>query len=120
MSLDWVREALTKSLGFAPFPATLNVRPRGEEDARVWEAIQTGWPGILLPPADGEFCSAQLYRVKVEGSSNLGSRTLRGAVLLPNVSGYPKDKIEIVAPVRIKSMLGVEDGDQLTLEFSIE
>jgi CTP-dependent riboflavin kinase len=37
--------------------------------------------------------------------------------LLPNVAGYPKDKIEIVAPVRLKSALGVKDGDQLTLEF---
>jgi CTP-dependent riboflavin kinase len=120
MSLDWVREALKKSLGFTPFPATLNVRPTGEQDAWVWAAIQSSWPGIPLPPADGGFCSARLYRVKVEGSSNLGYRELRGAVLLPNVSGYPKDKIEIVAPVQLKSVLGVEDGDQLTLEFSIE
>lgn len=120
MSLDWVREALKKSLGFTPFPATLNVRPTGEQDARVWAAIQTDWAGIPLPPADGGFCSARLYRVEVEGSSNLRKQKSVGAVLLPNVSGYPKDKIEIVAPVRLKSVLGVEDGDQLTLEFSIE
>jgi CTP-dependent riboflavin kinase len=33
------------------------------------------------------------------------------------VTGYPKDKIEIVAAVRLKDELGVEDGDQLILEF---
>jgi CTP-dependent riboflavin kinase len=33
------------------------------------------------------------------------------------VSGYPNDKIEIVAPVRLKDAFGVKDGDSLTLEF---
>jgi riboflavin kinase len=117
MALDWVQAALTKSLNFTPFPATLNVRPKGEDDARVWAAIQSDWPGIPLPPADGGFCSARLYRVEVEGTSNSGNSRASGAVLLPNVTGYPKDKIEIVAPVRLKSALGVKDGDQLTLEF---
>jgi CTP-dependent riboflavin kinase len=38
--------------------------------------------------------------------------------LLPDVNGYPKDKIEIIAPFLLKSALGVTDGDQLTLEFA--
>lgn len=37
--------------------------------------------------------------------------------MLPEVAGYPKDKIEIVAPVRLKSALTVSDGDPLILEF---
>ena len=40
-----------------------------------------------------------------------------GAVLFPEVKDYPKDKIEIVAPMRLKDHLGVRDGDALTLEF---
>jgi riboflavin kinase len=42
---------------------------------------------------------------------------IRGAVLLPEVANYPKDKIEIVAPVRLKEALNVGDGDPLVLEF---
>jgi CTP-dependent riboflavin kinase len=38
-------------------------------------------------------------------------------VLLPEVPNYPKDKIEVVAPMRLKDQWGVRDGDQLTLEF---
>ena len=30
---------------------------------------------------------------------------------------YPQDKIEIVAPMRLKDHFRVQDGDQLTLEF---
>ena len=119
MALDWVQEMLEKNIGFRPFPATLNVRPKGEEDMRVWATIQTEWEGIALAPVDESFCSARLYRVDVEGSK-LKDRRFRGAALLPEVEGYPKDKIEIVAPVRLKSVLGVEDGDELTLEFPIE
>ena len=117
MALDWVQEALAKSLDFRPFPATLNLRPEAEDDARLWAVIQSDWPGIRLAPVDGGFCSARLYRVEIAGPSNPEKGKARGAVLLPNVTGYPKDKIEIVAPVRLKSALGVKDGDQLTLEF---
>ena len=117
MALDWVQEALSKSLNFTPFPATLNVRPKSKDDARIWEAIQSEWPGIPLTPANGGFCSARLYPVEIEEPSNPEKSKARGAVLLPNVSGYPKDKIEIIAPVRLKSALGIRDGDQLTLEF---
>lgn len=116
MALDWVQEALKKSLGFTPFPATLNLRPEREQDEQAWAAIQIEWPGIALLPADGQYCSARLYRVEVKGP-NFGTPKSSGAVLLPNVAGYPKDKIEIIAPVRLKSALGVSDGDQLTLEF---
>jgi CTP-dependent riboflavin kinase len=120
MAMDWVQEMLKKNMGFRPFPATLNVRPKGEGDMRVWATIQTEWPGISLAPVDESFCSARLFRVDIEGPSKLNDRRFSGAVLLPNVAGYPRDKIEIVAPVRLKSVLGVEDGDELTLEFPIE
>jgi CTP-dependent riboflavin kinase len=114
MALDWVQAALKKSLGFAPFPATLNVRPKMEEDARIWQAVQENLPGIPLPPPVSGFCAARLYRVAVVGP---GSAQATGAVLLPSVVDYPKDKIEIVAAVQLKSALGLKDGDQLTLEF---
>lgn len=118
MALEWVQEALRRSLGFTAFPATLNVRPEGEDDARVWAAIQAEWSGIPLPPpVDGQFCRARLYRIEVKRPSYLGNDKSSGAVLLPEVAGYPKDKIEIVAPVRLKSALTVSDGDPLILEF---
>ena len=76
------------------------------------------FPGILRPPSDKGFGSARLYRVEVQGPSNSANGKVSGAVLLPDVNGYPKDKIEIIAPFLLKSALGVTDGDQLTLEFA--
>lgn len=115
MVLDWVQDLLKQSLGYNPFPATLNVRPSSPADSRVWERMQNESTGTLLPPAANNFCSAKLYRVEIQ--AHTGSAKIAGAILLPEVKNYPKDKIEIVAPVRLKDYLGVGDGDQLTLEF---
>ena len=117
MGLDWVQEALRKTLGFAPYPATLNVRPSGPEDARLWEEVQRDIAGVRLSPVEGGFCSARLYRISMRPLAG-GDEKVNGAVLLPAVANYPRDKIEIVAPVQLKQALGLKDGDCLDLEFS--
>jgi CTP-dependent riboflavin kinase len=117
MALDWVRQALEESLGFVPYPATLNVRPKDPRDARMWEKVQEEIRGVPMAPREDGFCSARLFPVAIQPQLNAGRARTRAAVLLPEVAGYPKDKIEIVAPVRLKDEFGVRDGDQLTLEF---
>jgi riboflavin kinase len=116
MALNWVQEALRERLGFATYPATLNVRPLTPQDLRLWEEIQREIAALPLAPLEGGFCSADLYLVSL--TRLVGSKeTLRGAVLLPAVVDYPKDKIEIVTQVRVKDALSVKDGDSLVLEF---
>ena len=116
MALYWVREALHQSLGFAPFPATLNLRPKADKDAQIWEAVQNGSGGMVLPPMQGGFCSARLYPVRIHRPQRPAAE-VPCAVLLPDVKDYPRNKIEIVAPMHLKEALGVNDGDLLTLEF---
>lgn len=116
MALDWVQQALRQRLGFAPFPATLNMRPETREDLQAWEAVRSELEGVLLPPAGG-FCSARLFPVEIYKPVDVRRARAKGAVILPEVTGYPKDKIEIVAAVRLKDEFGVQDGDQLILEF---
>lgn len=117
MALEWVQRALERSLGFLPYPATLNLRPNDPDDRRCWEAVRKHSRGIVLAAKDGGFCSAHLFPVAIESTLNGRTENVTGAVLLPDVSGYPEDKIEVVAPIRLKEALGVKDGDQLTLEF---
>lgn len=115
MSLDWVKLALKQSLGFDPFPATLNVRPQTAEDAEAWRRVRAGSAGVALASLESGFCSARLYPIQVFSAA--GASKIDGAILLPEVKDYPTDKLEIVAPVRLKDHLGVRDGDALTLEF---
>jgi CTP-dependent riboflavin kinase len=117
MALEWVQRELEQSLGFVPYPATLNLRPNDPDDRRSWEAVRKQLRGIVLAAEDGGFCSAQLFPVAIERTLNGRTENVTGAVLLPDVSGYPEDKIEVVAAIRLKEALGVQDGDQLTLEF---
>jgi riboflavin kinase, archaea type len=115
MGLDWVQELLVQRLGYHPFPATLNVRPKGAADAEVWRRVQRDVPATQLTTAGEHHCGAKLYRVDVRVPTR--SDRVDGAVLLPEINDYPPDKIEIVAPMRLKDHFGVGDGDQLTLEF---
>lgn len=114
MSLDWVQRGLKQSLGFAPFPATLNVRPNAAEDAETWRRVQIESTGVPLTSEEGGFCSARLYPIEIFAAA---AKKVDGAILVPEVKDYPSAKIEIVAPVRLKDHFGVGDGDVLTLEF---
>ena len=118
MSLDWVQEGVRRTVGFTPYPATLNVRPSGPEDRRLWQEIQRDVAGMPLSHLEGGFCSARLYRVLIRPLA--GGQRIDGAVLLPDIADYPRDKIEIVAPVRLKEALGLKDGDCLELELTVE
>jgi len=115
MALDWVQDLLNQRLGYHPFPATLNIRPKEAEDARVWRRVQSDHAGTPLTSASDGHCGAKLYRIAIYAGAN--GVKVGGAILLPEVNDYPPDKIEIVAPMRLKDHFQVHDGDQLTLEF---
>jgi CTP-dependent riboflavin kinase len=117
MALGWVQTALQQRLGFKPFPATLNVRPKDAADAQVWCRMRGNSAGISLGPANDGFCKARLYPIELVVQSATEQNKMPGAILLPEVTDYPNDKIEIVAPVRLKKHFGLQDGDQLTWEF---
>ena len=115
MALDWVQDLLLQRLGYHPFPATLNVRPKAAADERIWQRVRCELAGTPLTMASDSHCGAKLFRVEIQAPRS--AARIGGAVLVPEVKDYPNDKIEIVAPVRLKDHLGVADGDQLVVEF---
>lgn len=92
---------LTEALGFEPFPGTFNLRT---DDPAAREAF----PATILPYGGDEHCDG----VHVRSCSVAG---VRAAVLEPIVDGYPPEKVELVAPVRLRTLFGFEDGDTLSL-----
>jgi CTP-dependent riboflavin kinase len=114
MALAWVQDLLKQCLGYHPYPATLNLRPKAARDTQTWLRAQSELAGVPLPPAANGFCSARIFRVAITGQDQ---GRVEGAILLPEVKDYPKDKIEIVAPMQLKNHFGVKDGDHLILEF---
>jgi CTP-dependent riboflavin kinase len=76
----------------------------------TWKQVKNEVKGIEISPPDASFCQARCFLIEIEGRH-------RGAVLLPRVEDYPADKIEVIAPVRLKEALNVQDGERITLEF---
>lgn len=108
MTVDWVAAALKHALGFEAYPGTLNVRLDTPEARRVWSRVREGG-GIPIAAGAG-FCAARCFPALIEGN-------WRVAAILPEVEGYPADKLEIVAAVRLKEKLKLADGARLTIEF---
>jgi CTP-dependent riboflavin kinase len=117
MALEWVQKALRDALGFTAYPATLNVRPKAAADAETWRRERAEFCGVPLEKNVSGFCSARLYPIRLGRDLAPDEQAVRGAVLVPEVGNYPSDKLEIVAPMRLKDELRVRDGDELTLEF---
>ena len=104
----WVREQFRERLGFDPYPGTLNLRIEGA-DRRTWLGLRQT-EGVAIEPEPG-YCAARCYRVSIEGR-------IAGAIVLPLVSGYPEDLLEVAAPVRLRDALGSEDGTPVTLALT--
>ena len=109
MSVERVRKTLGEKLGFFPYPGTLNLRLETAEAMESWREMRER-RGIEIISQDPARCHARCFLVEIEGKR-------RGAVILPEVEGYPSDKMELIAPVRLKDELGVKDGERLTIEF---
>lgn len=108
--IDWARRQFIDKLGIDPFPGTVNLTVDGPESMSVWDRIRST-PGVRIDnPNNGpNDCNARCYLVSIEGE-------LDAAIVLPEVADYSTNRIEIIAPVRVRDALGVNDGNSLTLE----
>jgi riboflavin kinase, archaea type len=106
MSLPWVRDGVRRLIGFRPYPGTLNVRLDAEMVA-IWQGIRDGG-SILLAPPPTEPCGARLFPVVVEGD-------VEAAVIVPDVTRYGEDLLELIAAVHLRSRLGLHDGSLVTV-----
>ena len=108
--LPWAREQFLARLGIDPYPGTLNL-VLDEADARSsWEALRAR-PGEPIEPPEPGFCAARCYRVRLEG-------WLPGAIVLPEVPGYPTSQVEVISALPLRETLSRSDGDCISLEAS--
>jgi CTP-dependent riboflavin kinase len=109
--LPWAREQFLDRLGIDPFPGTLNLIVDGAESIGLWDRLKAT-PGVRIDnPNDGPHdCDARCYPVSVDGR-------IEAAIVLPEVAGYSPVKIEIIARMRVRDALGIDDGDAVRLEI---
>jgi CTP-dependent riboflavin kinase len=94
-------------LGFKPYPGTLNLKIE-EESLPIVEALKKE-KGIELVPPDPKFCVAKVLVLSVGSFS--------GAIIVPaeDVSVHGKRIVEVIAPLRLKDALNVDEGDPVKL-----
>ena len=105
--IDWVQQQCDEKLGFKPYAGTLNLEI-SEEFLPAIESLDQK-KGIALISPDPKYCNAMVFQV------SLGD--ISGAIILPEekVRIHPKNVIEVIAPVNIKTSLKVKDGDFVTV-----
>ncbi len=108
--LDWVRHQFIEQLGIDPFPGTLNLILDSQPDLQSWAELKAT-DGRALIPLDPQWCNARCYPVRIGGR-------LPGAIVLPEVPGYPDAQVEVIAALRVREFLSLRDGDRLSLEVS--
>lgn len=95
-------------LGFKPYPGTLNVRLDGAS-TEIRDRMTIISPVVVhgFNDAERSFGGGKCYHVEIEG--------IRGAVIIPDRTHYPADLLEIIAPVNLREMLGINDGDNVKI-----
>ncbi len=104
LELSWVERQIKQKLGFTPYPGTLNVMLSEESVKRrkLFEKARS----MKVCPADG-YCSGILIKAFID--------KLECAIVVPEVAGYPKEVLEIIAPVNLREQLQLEDGSEVAV-----
>ena len=105
--LDWVQDQCQETLGFKPFPGTLNLEIKAATIPRIEALLKNG--GLELVPPDSDFCTGHVYPVNIMG--------VNGAIVAPaeDVRVHEKNILELIAPICLKDAMDVDDGDEIML-----
>jgi riboflavin kinase len=104
------KEQFASKLGFEPYPGTLNLRVRKEDqdDVRLLEAS----PFILIEGfTDGNrsFGPAKCFHGKFAEKAD-------GALIFPVRTHYAGDVVELISAKYLRKALGVKDGDVIKVK----
>lgn len=113
MSLEGYRRAIEQKLGFTPYPGTLNIKL--DPPSVVYKRYLDSLPGILIPGFSNglrTYGAVKAFRAKL--------RDIEGAIVMPERTHHPADVIEVIAPFKLREILGLRDGDRVEIEIYLE
>lgn len=108
LSLQWVNDQIVEKLSFSPYCGTLNIDIGG---SMIQKKLKEHAKERIIP-VEKEFCEALIFNAMIIGEYRCG-------VILPLVSNYPGNILEIVAPVHLKQALAINDGAKIEVEIYI-
>lgn len=110
IELPWVKKQITEKLGFTPHPGTLNIKLTKEnfKSRASLEKVEA----MEISPVIG-FHRGRFFKAYLMGN-------LKCAVVIPEVSNYPRDILEVIAPVNLREKLQLKDGDCVEVKILLE
>jgi riboflavin kinase, archaea type len=102
---QWVRQQVEEKIGFKPYSGTLNIR-LSEESAKKRLELHHDKEDMVRPQV-GSFPGI-LIRAQI-GSYEC-------AIVHPEDHNYPRDIVEVIAPVNLRKELNLVDGSEVTIE----
>lgn len=104
IALDGYKKQFNAKLGFDPFPGTLNLILTQPFDMSSGSVLIEGFKD-----ANRTYGACRCYPIMI--------RDIHAAVVRPERSNYPKNLIEIIAPVNLRKTLGLKDGDEIEVSL---
>ena len=108
VDLHWVKRQIDEKLGFSPYAGTLNIHLNKEGTAK--KVLLEKAVGLLIEPQAG-YCPGILFIACIGA--------LECAIVSPKVPKYPRDVLEIIAPVCLREKLKLVDGSLVTVSVSV-
>jgi riboflavin kinase len=107
--LPWVKKQIMRQLGFEPYPGTLDLLVSSDFQIGI---MLSRFRGRDILPEEGYF-SGRLYKALI-------MERVLGALVRPEIPGYPEDTVEILAPICLREELDLRDGDEVEVKIWLE
>jgi riboflavin kinase len=108
VELPWVRRQIIKKLGFIPYPGTLNLKLT-EKSVKQRNLLEKA-PTMQILPAEGYY-SGLLFKAFIG--------IVECAIVLPQITSYPKTLLEVIASINLRVALKLENGSQVTVVVNV-
>lgn len=108
---DWARRAFISLVGIDPYPGTLNLVVEEGADLAAWTRLRAT-PGLRMAAPDPAWCDGRLYRVSLPTG-------IAAAIVMPEVASYDPRQVELIAAVRLREALALDDGDVLLVTAAV-
>jgi riboflavin kinase len=108
IDLPWVKKQIEEKLRFTPYSGTLNLHLTTESADR--KMLLEKAEGQRIEPQPG-YCRGVMFKAYVN--------SLESAVILPEIRSYPKDVLEVIAPVYLRGHLNLVDGSVVTVSVAL-
>ncbi|MFB6241753.1 MAG: DUF120 domain-containing protein [Candidatus Nanosalina sp.] len=107
LSKEPYQERFQEILGFKPYPGTLNLRVDEEDVEEIQELESERMESF--EHEETEYSGMNIYRCEING--------VEAAYLDLDVTDYEDSVLEIIAPIGLRDLLSLEDGDEIEVEF---